>query len=177
MVKKDFKISKSQAFVSLKVSCFASYRNEGFVKTKIKHKMTDTKFENYDDEFFKFIEESIQKSERKKRFSEMGKLGGRPKKSQKKIYKYLLSLNERQNELAKDLAEKNGISLQEFLRRKIENEPLPNPERNKLLIKTYSNFTRIGNFFESKIWTENERTEFKSFLSYTCNEILKSIKI
>lgn len=139
--------------------------------------MNDQKTYSWDDEFLKHIEESIKQSDRKKYFSEMGKLGGRPKKTLKKNFKYLLSLNERQNELAKEIVINNGISLQEFVRRKIENEPLPNPERNKILIKAYTNFIRIGNFFESKIWTEKERKEFKFLLSNTCSEILKSIKI
>ena len=64
----------------------------------------------------------------------------------------------------------------EFLRRKIENEPLPNPERNKILLQFYSNFNRIKNFFDSRIWEEEERRNFKKLLTETCEEILKNIR-
>lgn len=127
-------------------------------------------------DYLKVIEESIQKKERKSKFSAMGKLGGRPRKVDKKFHKFSISLNEKQNDLAKIICEKNQISLQEFLRRKIENEPLPNPERNKFLVQSISNFNRISNFFDSRIWEENDRQEFKTLLKKTCEEILKSIK-
>lgn len=127
-------------------------------------------------DYLKVIEESIRKKERKSKFSAMGKLGGRPRKLNKKAHKYSISLNDKQNDFAKDICEKNQISLQEFLRRKIENEPLPNPERNKFLVQSISNFNRISNFFDSRIWEENERQEFKTLLKNTCEEILKSIK-
>jgi len=131
---------------------------------------------NNQNDYLKLIEESIKKKERKSKFSAIGKLGGRPKKLNKKVHKYSISLNDKQNDFAKDICEKNQITLQEFLRRKIENEPLPNPERNKFMVQTISNFNRISNFFDSKIWMENERHEFKILLKNTCTEILKSIK-
>ena len=87
-----------------------------------------------------------------------------------------LSLDEKQNNLAKIIQKENKISLQEFLRRKIENEPLPNPERNKILLQFYSNFNRIKNFFDSRIWEEEERRNFKKLLTETCEEILKNIR-
>lgn len=127
-------------------------------------------------DYLKVIEDSIKKKERKSKFSAMGKLGGRPKKLNKKVHKYSISLDDKQNDFAKDICEKNQISLQEYIRRKIENEPLPNPERNKFMVQTISNFNRISNFFDSKIWMENERHEFKILLKNTCTEILKSIK-
>ena len=126
--------------------------------------------------YLKSIEDSLKKNEKRKRMQAIGKLGGRPKKLQKKRFKYSLSLDEKQNDLAKIICEKNQISLQEFLRRKIENEPLPNPERNKILLQFYSNFNRIKNFFDSRIWEEHERQNFKKLLSETCEEILKNIK-
>ena len=73
--------------------------------------------------YLKSIEESLKKNEKRKRMQEIGKLGGRPKKLQKKRFKYSLSLDEKQNNLAKIIQKENKISLQEFLRRKIENEP------------------------------------------------------
>ena len=126
--------------------------------------------------YLKSIEESLKKNEKRKRMQEIGKLGGRPKKLQKKRFKYSLSLDEKQNNLAKIIQKENKISLQEFLRRKIENEPLPNPERNKILLQFFSNFNRIKNFFDSRIWEEEERRNFKKLLTETCEEILKNIK-
>ena len=132
--------------------------------------------EIFQNDYLKLIQESMQKNERKKRFSKIGKLGGRPRKIQKKAFKYSLSLTEKQNDLAKDICRKNEISLQEFLRRKIENEPLPNSERNRLLIQVFSHFNRIKSFFNSQIWEEYEREEFKKLLTKTCGEVLKAIK-
>lgn len=131
---------------------------------------------NNQNDYLKLIEESIKRKERISKFSAMGKLGGRPKILNKKLHKYSISLNEKQNGFAKIICEKNQISLQEYLRRKIEDEPLPNPERNKFLVQSISNFKRISNFFDSRIWEENERQEFKILLKNTCKEILKSIK-
>lgn len=138
--------------------------------------MQQNKSQSSNDEMLKFLEGKFKNSERKKRFSAYGKLGGRPRKDDKKIYKYSISLNENQNKKAMKLCEKNQISLQEFLRRKIENEPLPNPEKNKILLKSYSNFNRVKSFFNSGIWNESEREEFKGILTYTCAEILRAIK-
>lgn len=137
-------------------------------------KQESTKIKQND--YLKVIEESIKKKERKSKFSAMGKLGGRPRKLNKKVHKFSISLNDKQNNFAKVICEKSQISLQEFLRRKIENEPLPNPERNKFLVQSISNFNRISNFFDSRIWEENERQEFKILLKNTCDDILKSIK-
>ena len=138
--------------------------------------MQKDKNQNSTNEMLNFFEEKLKNAERKKKFSAYGKLGGRPRKSDKKIHKFSISLNDKQNKKAKELCEQNQISLQELLRRKIENEPLPNPEKNKILLKSYSNFNRIKSFFNVGIWNESEREEFKKILSLTCDEILKSIK-
>ena len=59
--------------------------------------------EIFQNDYLKLIQESMQKNERKKRFSKIGKLGGRTRKIQKKAFKYSLSLTEKQNDLAKDI--------------------------------------------------------------------------
>lgn len=108
---------------------------------------------------------------RKKR-AEGGKLGGRPKAKieRKKQVNVGLSVNEYSKLSA--VAEAHKITIPELFRRSAFQVPMPDSERNKMLVEYRVNFSRISNIFRRDIWDQEEKNKFRKEL----NEVILQIR-
>lgn len=127
-----------------------------------------------------FSTENVEKWEkeitRKERLRTYGKLGGRPLiGDSKKTEKITIRLSPKEKKQLKEKAEKSKLSLPEFFRRSAMEKPLPNADRNKVLLEYRTNFKRLSNFFSSSIWTIEERTKFKEEISHLISKIEQSL--
>lgn len=114
--------------------------------------------------------EKIKKEKRAAQLREWGKLGGRPVKGkdEKKI-RISFRVSENEKMLIDKKVLESEMSLSEYLRRsalssEIRQRPKMDTERNKILVEYRLNFIRLSNFIESRIWNEEEKTEFKKEL-------------
>jgi len=102
-----------------------------------------------------WMTEKAEEAERIKKFTEYGKLGGRPKKEEVRYTNLTIRLSEKERAEIKDHADKFGLSMSEFLRqvgRGISPKEVSPEERELLhLLRTYhTNFARISSFMKKE---------------------------
>lgn len=120
-------------------------------------------------------EKHFENELKKEKFIEYGKKGGRPIKDQKRTERVHIRMTKEAKKLAIEKADKIGISFPEYCRKAIENKPLPNVEKTKILLEYRTNFNRISNHFKSNIWTEEERKEYLKLIKETIQKLNKEI--
>lgn len=121
------------------------------------------------------FDRQTEEIERKNKFREWGKLGGRPPRNEVKNVRVAARISEREKIFLDKKSKITGESLSELLRKGALNIPLPDPEKTKILVEYRTNFVRISNFMKKGIWTENEKKELKELLKSTIKSIEKEI--
>lgn len=87
-----------------------------------------------------------------------------------------LRLTKAEHKMLKEKSEMSKIGMGELIRIAIHNVEgfkiiIPNAEENKTLLEYRTNFSRIRNHFQSQMWNEGERENYKNLL----DEIIRKI--
>ncbi|MBE7653872.1 plasmid mobilization protein [Tenacibaculum finnmarkense] len=117
-------------------------------------------------------EKNEQEKKRISRLREIGKLGGRPIKTNSRNKQVNVRFTEKEFLNIKEKAEKLNISVSEFIRNSALNKKLPNLEIDKTLTTYALNFSRIKNIFKSEKVQEKKFIEIEKEL----NVVIKLIK-
>lgn len=121
------------------------------------------------------IKADNRKEEIRKKRSEGGKLGGRPKIDNSKKKQINVKFSENDYLQVSEVANSYGMTLQDFIRRRSLDVPLRDGKRNEILLEYRTNFKRISNIFRKDIWTESEKNELKTELEEVIKLLQKNI--
>ena len=121
------------------------------------------------------IKADNRKEEIRKKRSEGGKLGGRPKIDNSKKKQINVKFSENDYLQVSEVANSYGMTLQDFIRRRSLDIPLRDGKRNEILLEYRTNFKRISNIFRKDIWTESEKNELKTELEEVIKLLQKNI--
>lgn len=114
--------------------------------------------------------------DKKNKYIEWGKLGGRPKKDEKKSERITLRYTPAEIKKLQEESEKRGLKLTEYLRGISLNRTFPDYEKNQSLIEFANNFQRLKNYIHSGIFTQGEKDHFLHELDNTIKGIRNEIK-
>ncbi len=135
--------------------------------------------DNYDS-VWAFFEQDFEKGRQYKELSdkrkEWGKLGGRPIKEIKRTKSKTFRFTEKEFCVLEEKAKLYGVSVSEYVRMTALGYPIPDSERNKILVRYALNFVRIGNFFKKPFWTENEKKEMLEEIKEVSSLIKKNLQ-
>lgn len=118
------------------------------------------------------IDEKSRKETIRKKRAEGGKLGGRPRAKIERKKQVNVGISENEYSKLSMVAEAHKITVPELFRRSAFQVPMPDGERNKILVEYRVNFSRISNIFRRDIWDEEEKNKFGREL----NEVIFQIR-
>lgn len=110
------------------------------------------------------------------KFSEWGKLGGRPPKDLKRSKVVSLRLTPAEFSVIELKANDKNLKLPAYCRFILTETTIPNAEQNKTLIKFANNFSKIKNYMQMGIFNENEKKRLIAEIERTIFEIRNVIK-
>lgn len=128
------------------------------------------------DDLPKWVKEVAEKRKKEKnKFSEWGKLGGRPQKENKKSERITFRFTPNEMNFLKEESSKKELTLTEYGRIILLNKTLPNKDKNLLLIQYANNFSRLSNFIKMGIFNAEEKEYFLKELEDTIKGIQSNI--
>lgn len=113
--------------------------------------------ENNNEDWMQEFLEDFEKADRRNKYVEIGKLGGRPKVSAPKSERLALRFTEKEMKMLKEFAEKKKMKLTDYSRVILLEKRLPDYEKNIMLTEYATNFRRISNYMKREIFTAEER--------------------
>lgn len=131
---------------------------------------------NYIDLIQKQMDLDKIKKDKKKQFTEWGKLGGRPKIEHRKIHQLNLKFTEEEYSKIILKAKEQNIKVNDYCRIILSEKTFPKAEENKTLIKYANNFSRIKNFMQIGIFNDAEKQRIVDEIDLLIVEIRDSMK-
>ena len=113
--------------------------------------------ENNNEDWMQEFLEDFEKADRRNKYVERGKLGGRPKVSAPKSERLALRFTETEMKMLKEFAEKKKMKLTDYSRVILLEKRLPDYEKNIMLTEYATNFRRISNYMKREIFNAEER--------------------
>lgn len=113
--------------------------------------------ENNNEDWMREFLEDFEKADRRNKYVERGKLGGRPKVSAPKSERLALRFTETEMKMLKEFAEKKKMKLTDYSRVILLEKRLPDYEKNIMLTEYATNFRRISNYMKREIFNAEER--------------------